>query len=242
MSSVGARGTVLLLLTIVVGGAAGWSYAEQRDQPRSSEAAPSPVAAADPAIPFTPPEKTKPDPELDPLTQTLATHDERLGTPRKGGVILPVPNGWVRTTFPDGRQATWRLPDGPAGGYTFRVQLLDENRTVSQKVGVRPAELRGDDLVSDLRVLGKSFDTLKASFIFQGYRRLTVIRWVSFGGGLVDLEIAATGRVIDETGLEALVAKIDQEVRLQPLPQKADQKSDQEADQKPGAAISSRTP
>ena len=103
---------------------------------------------------------------------------------------------------------------------------------------MRPAELRRDDLVSDLRILGKSFDTLKASFIFQGYRRLTVIRWVSFGGGLVDLEIAATGRLIDEAGLEALVAKIDQEVRPQPLPTNATD----EASQNPGAATSSRTP
>jgi len=225
---------VLLLLAVLVGGAAGWAYAEEGDEPVVSEVAPTPVAAADPAIPYTPPEKTKPDPALDPLAESLPTHDEKLGAPRNGGVIVPVPNGWARTTFADGRQATWRLPDGPSGGYTFRVQILDENRTVSQKVEVRPRELKTDDLVSDLQILERSFDTLKASFIFEGYRRLTVIRWVSFSGGLVDLEIAATGRLIDEAGLEALVAKIDQEVRRQPLPEKATQK--------PGAATSSSTP
>lgn len=229
----GARGTVLLLLAVVVGGAAGWTYAEQRAQPRVAETAPAPVAAADPAIPFTPPEVTKPDPDIDPLAESLPTHDEKLGSPRAGGVILPVPNGWARTNLAEGRAATWRLPDGLPGGYTFRVQLLDENRTVSQKVRVRPAELRGDALVSDLDILEKAFDTLKASFIFQGYRRLTVIRWVSFSGGLVDLEIAATGRLIDEAGLEALVDRIDQAVRPQPLPK--------QAAQKPGAATSSST-
>lgn len=234
MSSVGVRGTVLLLLTLLVGGAAGWAFAEQGDEPAVSEVAPAPVAAADPAIPYTPPEKTKPDPALDPLAGSLPSHDEKLGSPRDGGVIVPVPNGWARTTFADGRQATWRLPDGQAGGYTFRVQLLDENRTVNQKVTVRPLELQADGSVLDLEILETSFDTLKASFIFEGYRRLTVIRWVSFSGGLVDLEIAATGRLIDEAGLEALVAKIDQEVRRQPLPEKATQK--------PGAATSSSTP
>lgn len=227
--SVGVRGSLLLVLLLIAGGAGGWAYAEQTSSPSISDVAPTPLAAADPAIPYTPPEKTKPDPEIDPLPTSLPTHDEKVGTPGIGGVIVPVPDGWVRTRYADPRIAKWTLPDGVSGGYTFRVQLLDENRTVGQKVDVRPRELRGDPAVSDIRVLDKSFDTLKASFILSGYRRLTVIRWVSFSGGLADVEIAATGRLQDENGLEALVATIDREIRLQP------------ERQKPGASTPSRT-
>lgn len=232
MSFVGLRGIVLLLLAVAVGGAAGWTYAERRSEPVVTTASPSPVAA-DPVLPFSPPDKVKPDPDLAPLPETLPLHDERVGRARDGGVIVPVPDGWARTNYADDRQAKWNLPDAPAGGYTFRVVILDENRTVSQKVAVRPLELEADDAVSDLQVLETSFDTLKATFILDGFRRLTVIRWVSFGGGLVDVEIAATGRLVDEDGMEALVSRIAQEVRLQPPKKKA---------QKPGAVTSSSTP
>lgn len=231
MSCVGVRATVLLLLAVVVGGAAGWAMAERAAEPAISRATPRPVAA-DPALPYSPPEKVRPNPDIDPLPESLPTHDENVGSPRGGGVVVPVPDGWLRTTFSDRSQAKWSLPDGEAGGYTFRVQILDENRTVAQKVAVRPLELEADRSVSDLEILETSFDTLKATFILDGFRRLTVIRWVSFGGGLVDVEIAATGRLVDEGGMEALVAKIAHEVRRQPPPRS----------QKPGAATSSRTP
>jgi len=235
VSPVGARGIVLLLLALVVGGVAGWACAETRSEPVVSTASPSPIGA-DPALPFSPPEKVKPNPDIDPLAETLPMHDEKVGTPRAGGVLVPVPNGWERTTFAgDPLAAKWTLVDGPVGGYTFRVQVLDENRTVEQKVAVRSLELAADSSVSDLEVVETSFDTFKASFIFDGYRRLTVIRWVSFSGGLVDVEIAATGRLVDEAGLEALVARIAQEVRRQPLP-------DPGRAQKPGAVTSSSTP
>lgn len=234
MSCVGVRGIVLLLLAMVVGGAAGWTYAESGSEPVVSTASPSPIGA-DPALPFSPPEKVKPNPDIDPLPETLAMHDEKVGAPRAGGVVVPVPDGWERTTFAgDPLAAKWTLPDGPVGGYTFRVQVLDENRTVEQKVDVRSLELAADSSVSDLEVAETSFDTFKASFLFDGYRRLTVIRWVSFTGGLVDVEIAATGRLDDEAGLEALVARIAQEVRRQPVPKKTRQK--------PGAETSSSTP
>ncbi|MGZ5399561.1 MAG: hypothetical protein ACXWDL_01860 [Nocardioides sp.] len=229
----GVRATVLLLLAVLVGGAAGWVTAERTSGPVVSDTAPRPVAA-DPALPFSPPEKVKPNPDLAPLSETLPMHDERVGTPRDGGIVVPVPSGWEMTTFADDRQAKWSLPDGPAGGYALRVQILDENRTVSQKVAVRPLELEADDSVSDLEIVETSFDTLTASFIFDGYRRLTVIRWVSFSGGLVDVEIAATGRLVDEGGMEALVARIAQEVRPQPLPERKQA-------QKPGAPTSSST-
>lgn len=231
----GARGLGLVLVFALVGGAAGWAYGEQYGRPSISETAPAPVAAADPSIPFTPPEKTRPDSDLPPLTAQVATHDERLGTPKQGGVVVPVPNGWERVTFADSVQARWTPANAPsAGGYALRIQVLDEARTLSQKVGARAFELEADPSVSDFELLGSTVDTLKASFILDGYRKLTVIRWVSFDGNLADVEIAATGRRIDEPGMDALVARVATEVRRQRLPQTSPQK--------PGAATSSKTP
>ncbi len=214
----GVRGTVLLLLLALAGAAAGWAYAEHDAAPVISRAVPSPLAAADPSIPFTPPEKTKPNSKLEPLSQQLPTHDEKLGKAKEGGVVVPIPNGWERVTFAGSVQARWSPPDAPPGSYVLRVQVLDEARTVSQKAGVRAFELEDDPSVSDFELLGTTLDTVKASFILDGYRKLTVIRWVSFDGSRADVEIAATGRLVDEPGMDALVAGIARDVRRQPLP------------------------
>ncbi len=214
----GVRGTVLLLLLALAGAAAGWAYAEQISAPGISRAVPAPLAASDPAIPFTPPEKTRPNSKLEPLSQQLATHDEMLGKAKVGGVVVPIPDGWERVTFADGVEARWSPPGAPPGSYVLRVQVLDEPRTLSQKVGVRAFELEDDPSVSDFELLGTTLDTVKASFILGGYRKLTVIRWVSFDGSRADVEIAATGRLVDEPGMDALVARIARDVRRQPLP------------------------
>lgn len=230
----GFRGIVLVLLLLLAGGAGGWAWADATSGPVVSEATASPVPAADPRLPYTRPEVTRPDPETPPLATQLSFHEERLGTPRRGGVLVPIPDGWVRTSYADKDTATWRPPDAPAaGGYVVRVTLLDENRTLQQKVATRPIELQSQQGLTDLEVTGTSLDTLKANFILEGYSRYTVIRWVSLDGdGLVDVEIAASGRQIDEAGMESLVVEMAGDVARQP-------QDDQ--DQKPGADTASRT-
>ncbi len=211
----GARGLGLLLLLALVGGAAGWAYAEQTTVPRVSRTVPTPLAAADPAVPYTPPEVTKPDADLPPLAEGFTTHDERLGVPGQGGVVVPVPDDWGRTTLRDA-EARW-LPPGAAtgGGYSVRVQVVDLQRSLAQAVAERAAALDFDTRLTDLEVLDQQGDTLRASFILDGWRKLQVTRWVSFDGNGIDLEISATGRLIDERGLEALVSKIATEVYRQ---------------------------
>jgi hypothetical protein len=226
---VGFRGTVLVLLLLLAGGAGGWAWADATSGPVVSEATPTPVAAADPRLPYTRPEVTRPDPETPPLSTQLSFHDERLGSPKQTGLLVPIPDGWGRTSYADPNTATWRPPDPPlAGGYVVRVTLLDENRTIRQKVATRPIELQSQEGLTDLEVTSTSLDTLKAHFILDGFSRYTVIRWVSLDGdGLVDVEISASGRQIDEAGMEALVVEMAGDVRRAP--------------QKPGADTPSST-
>ncbi len=209
---------LLLLLLLVAGGVGGWAYAETSSAPTPSETAPTPVSAADPAIPYTAPEVTKPDSDLPPLTASPITHDEKLGLPGEGGgVMVPVPNGWVRTDLRVPNEARWQPPGEIEGLHGVRVHVVDLPRTLEQAVDERAAALPGDPNISDLRIRDQSVDTLRATFIINGYRRLQVTRWLSFDGNGVDLEISATGRLIDEQGLDALVAKIATETyRQQP--------------------------
>lgn len=206
------RGLGLLLLLSLLGGAAGWAYADSTSDPSFSRRPATPVTASDPSVPYTPPEKVRPDSELPPLATGVTMTDQELGPSRRGGVVLPVPVGWERTNL-SSRESRWAPVGNPAGGYSVRVAVVDLRRSLSQVVAERAVALPLDPRISDLEILGQQGDTLRASFILDGFRRLQVTRWVSLDGVGVDLEISATGRLIDEQGLEALVARMATEVR-----------------------------
>lgn len=233
----GLRALGILLALGLLGGVAGWAWAEAAASPRRTGDAPEPVAASGPALPYTPPEKTKPDPDVEPVPTSLTYHEEEFGSPKRGGVTVDVPDGWVREVFADPRTVRWSPPDAPgSGGYIVRLTLAQENRTLVQKVATRPIELEQQSGLTGLEVLSTSPDTLIASFILDGYRRLTVIRWVSLDGdGLVDVEIAASGRLVDRAGLEALVVEMAGSLERLPEPKQGDER------QKPGAETSSST-
>lgn len=213
------RAVVLVLLLAVVGGAAGYAYADSSSDPRISRDPAAPLAAADPAIPYTPPEKVNPDSELPPLSPSLPMHDTDLGRRRQGGVVLPVPDGWFRNDLSTD-EARWLPPDNPAGSYSVRVAVIDMRRTPAQAVAERAAALPGDSRLSDLEILSQEGDTLRASFILSGYRKLQVTRWISLDGAGIDVEVSAEGRLIDEAGLDGLVSTIAAQVRRQPKPQR----------------------
>lgn len=229
MASVGVRGTVLLLLAGLTGGAAGWAYAESSSDPVISTASPNPIAAAEPSVPDIPEGSYRPDVDLPAVPSQLETRPVTIGLPRDDGILVPAPVGWDRTYLP-GLESKWSAPGPAKGSYGVRVKrIIGENRTRPQKVAELEAALPFDPLVSELDVLDTSADTLRAYFTLDGYRRFNIVRYVSFEGHLVDVEISATGRVQDQAGLEALVATMATGVRPQ-LPA-----------QKPGADTSSRT-
>lgn len=199
----------------LVGGVAGYAWDMSRPGPDPTDATPVPVAAADPAVPWTPPEKVNSDADLPPVPADLAMTTAQVGKPRDGGVVVPVPEEWDRTDLADGLGSRWSAPGSPDGGYSVRVQVVDQNRSLAQAVAERAAALPLDPRVSDLEVLQQSGDTLIASFILAGYRKLQVVRWVGLDGS-VDVEISAEGRLIDQPGLEALVARMATGVRWLP--------------------------
>jgi hypothetical protein len=208
----------LTVALALLGGLAGYGWAAARSELVLDESAPTPVGAAGPAVPFTPPEKVNTDSDLPPVPVSLEVVNARIGTPKKGGVELPVPAEWERTDLADGVEARWAAPGSPDGAYTVRVQVVDQNRSLAQAVAERAAALPLDPRVTDVEILQQTGDTLIASFILSGYRMLQVVRWVSFDGTSVDVEIAASGRLIDQPGLEALVARMATAVHRQPAP------------------------
>lgn len=215
------RGIAGLVVALAVTGVlAGYGWAASRSGAEPRTAVPAPLVASDPAVPFTPPQKVNADSDLPPVPVSLDVVTARVGAPRKGGIEVPVPVGWDRVDLVGGLQSRWMAPGSPGGAYTVRVQVVKQTRSLAQAVAERAAALPLDPRVSDLEILQRTHDTLTASFILGGYRMLQVVRWVSFTGGSVDVEIAASGRLIDQPGLEALAARMATGVRRQPLPER----------------------
>ena len=214
----GLRTLGMLLALTLLGGAGGWAWADTRDRSVTTLEAPRPVEAADPALPYTPPEKVREDSDLPPLGEGITTHEEKMGPRTSEGLIVPVPDGWERTDFATGIQTRWTAPGSPSGSYSVRVHSLPEDdRSLIQQVAEREAALQYDNTITpgSLEVLDSTGDTLTVTYIQSGYRRFQVVRWVSFRGGSADVEIAAVGRAVDERGLEELVARMASGVRRQ---------------------------
>lgn len=201
---------VLLLVAALVGVGAGYAGAALGTAAPTTLRLAGPVAASDPAYPWTRPLRLRPDAELPPLATDLTLRPAVLGT----GALktqIPVPAGWRRWDAAAGRpEARWTLPDNPPGSYSVRVQRLEDiRRSLTQMVAERAVALPLDPRVGHVEFLDQTSDTLVVSFVLDGYRKLSVIRWVSLTpADQPDLEIAATGRLVDEDGLRSLVNRI----------------------------------
>jgi hypothetical protein len=84
-----------VLVLLVLGAVGGYANADLVRSAPSSDGTPTPLLAADPALPFTPPEKLNPDSDLPPVPPAIATHDETLGAPTER-IVVPVPEDWDR--------------------------------------------------------------------------------------------------------------------------------------------------
>ncbi len=208
------RGLGALLLLILVGGGAGYGVATLLDRPPTAWGTPRPMAASGPAYPYTAPIEVLPDPETPPpLRAPFDTREDTLG----GGpfaVTFPVPVGWQRTNTNSG-EARWKPAGSGDNTHSVRVELVgSQTRTPENQVALRISDLQSATGIDDFRVLGQSADQLVFSFVMDQHRRVSVIRWVSPRGGTnAEVEIAATGRVVDQRGLEDLVGLLAAEVR-----------------------------
>ena len=202
------RGLVVVVLLAAAGVTAGVVVADRNaDEPVSVEDA-VPVAGT-PALPTTPPITVKPDPDTPPLARSVATHREKIKDgPRT--MQLPVPNGWLRT---DSASAvwSWTVPGQPTNTFFMRVSLPsgDFPRTLTAARDARIAQLESAEAVKELEVDDASADTLEATYVLDGYRRVTFERFLSLSGGdTVEAVVTLIGRTVDRDGMAALLEKV----------------------------------
>ena len=212
-------GVAVLLAAIGVAG--GYAYADHQGSEPSGGGAGIPVAAASPAYPTTALLNLKPDSNLPPLATDVPLVPAKIGPPRTG-ITLMVPEGWDRVEPTNGTiGARWTAPGNPPGSYSVRVTLVDTGQNPQGMVVGKMAQLQLDTHLSYLKFVDQTFNQLIFTYVYDGdYRIEQVDRYVSLTGGPADVEIATSGRLIDDPGMRALVSRMATQIAYQPKKQK----------------------
>ncbi|WP_134740385.1 hypothetical protein [Nocardioides sp. 503] len=193
-----ALGAVAVLLAAlgVAGGYAAVTMSQDEPAPISAAA---PVPGRSPSYPSDPVVRVLPDPGAPALPTGLELEPRRLGTDRFG-VWVSVPRGWVRNDS-DLTESKWAPAQAPLNTYFLRVKSITGQRlTTGQALAQRRDSL--EQVVSEFELEVENDDTLVATYVNDGYRRLTMERFVELDGdGIADVTVVVIGRLSDRDGL-----------------------------------------
>jgi len=201
-----ARGVALLalLLALGVGGGFGASWALGENPKGDGSAAP--VAAASPSLPVDPVPELFADPDFPPLVAATPLVRQEVGS-GDYRMTLPVPRGW--DFFPNSlNEWQWRPPGQQSFGYLMRVeQVMSNRRSIDWTLDRRIDELDEDE--DGFTILGRSKDRLHFSYITSNHLRTGYLTWLDLtGSDNAQVEIAVTGRAVDERGMADLVRRV----------------------------------
>lgn len=198
---------LLLAIGVAVGYGASWTLGAN-----PSGTGPAAPVPASPSLPVDPVPELLPDPDTPPLATGLPLVRQSVGA-GDFQMTLPVPRGW--SYFENSlNEWQWRPPDQPAFGYVLRVeQVLSNRRSIAWTLNRRLAELREDE--SNVEVLAQTRDSLHFTFVTANHLRHGYLRWLDLtGSDNAQVEIAVTGREVDDPGMAELIARVGSGVRL----------------------------
>jgi hypothetical protein len=181
------------------------------EHPPSSGAA-TPVVAQSPSLPVDPVPELLPDPTTAPLEPGLELVRQQVGS-GDFRMSLPVPKGWdyfVNSL----NEWQWRPPDQPTFGYVLRVeQVLSNRRSIDWTLDRRIDELNEDE--GNVEILGQTADSLHFTYVTSNHLRHGYLTWLDLtGSDNAQVEIAVTGRAVDDAGMADLIARISAGTRL----------------------------
>ena len=200
------RGLAVLGLLLAIGAAVGFGVSLAiAEHPESSGAA-APVVAQSPSLPVDPVPELLPDPSTAPLEPGLELVQQRVGS-GDFRMTLPVPKGWdffVNSL----NEWQWRPPDQPPFGYLLRVeQVLSNRRSIDWTLDRRIDELEEDE--DNVEILEQTHDSLHFTFVTSNHLRHGYLTWLDLtGSDNAQVEIAVTGREVDDAGMADLIARV----------------------------------
>lgn len=203
----------VMLALALVGAAAGFAAADLApEDPTAVGGTAIPVPASSPSIPVDPPARVLPDPPAPPLDPALTYRPATVGG-RLFGVTVPVPQGWEKFSLASAENR-WTLPGNPDHSYSLRVEMVfGQRQTIAQILAARAADLQS---LTEFTVLDRSADTLVFRYIDSTeHARLQILRWIApRATGTAEVEVAVSGRLVDEEGLQALLDTVASGARV----------------------------
>lgn len=209
------RGPLVVLAVLGLGLATGYAASHELQPKPMRVSAQRPVPAEDPAYPLGFAGSVLPDSSLPPLQGDLILVDERLKNQDRVATV-PVPVGWKRKNLREGEARWIPMKDAVDTGYSVRVHVLKDDIPLRDMMIARAEALPGDPNITDIQRLQtfENTSSLVATIVRNGYRKLLLIRWISFHGDVsADVEIAWSGRIRDEAGMQQLLARMATDAR-----------------------------
>lgn len=196
----------MLGLLLAIGAATGFgSSLAIAEHPPGSGAA-TPVTARSPSLPVDPVPELLDDPTTPALEPGLELVRQEVGS-GAFRMSLPVPQGW--SFFANSlNEWQWRPPDQPSFGYLLRVeQVLSNRRSIDWTLDRRIDELDEDE--DNVEILGQTSNSLHFSYVTSNHLRHGYLTWLDLtGSDNAQVEIAVTGRAVDDAGMADLVDRI----------------------------------
>ena len=200
----------MLALLLAIGVAAGFGASWALGETASGSGPAAPVPAS-PSLPVDPVPELLPDPTTPPLAEGIPLVRQSIGA-GDFQMTLPAPKGWSssRTSL---NEWQWRPAGQPDFGHVLRVeQVLSNRRSIEWTLNRRIAELREDE--SNVEVLAQTRDSLHVSFVSANHLRHAHLRWLDLtGSDNAQVEIAVTGREVDDPGMADLIARVGSGLR-----------------------------
>ena len=206
------RGLAVLGLLLAIGAAVGFGVSLAIAEHPASSGAAAPVVAQSPSLPVDPVPELLDDPTTAPLEPGLELVRQQVGS-GDFRMTLPVPKGWdffVNSL----NEWQWRPPDQPPFGYLLRVeQVLSNRRSIDWTLDRRIDELEEDE--DNVEILEQTHDSLHFTFVTSNHLRHGYLTWLDLtGSDNAQVEVAVTGRAVDDAGMADLVAKVAAGMRL----------------------------
>lgn len=225
-----ALGVAFVLLCVGVVG--GYAVADRTTEAPLRSDSLEPVPAVSPAVPTPPEFELLPDPTAPALQPGLPTHEEEFRTRGRGpGAAVGVPDGWVVNLQPDNDTWTFTPPINTTNTYSVRINLLIGRRQApdvaktARIAALESAESNGG--IEGLELTEDLDDYFEATYIADGFQRVTMERFVPDGSDTAYVQVAVIGRTVDQEGMRDLVTAISDSARyLEAKPEK--EKEDQE--------------
>lgn len=211
-SIVTKRGVTLLGLLLATSVAVGFGVSMAVAEHPTGGGAAAPVAAQSPSLPVDPVPELLPDPTTPPLQPGIDVVRQRVGI-GDFRMSLPVPRGWDFSVN-SLNEWQWRPPDQPDFGYVLRVeQVLSNRRSIDWTLDRRIDELDEDE--DNFEILDQTADSIHFTYVTSNHLRHGYLTWLDLtGSDNAQVEIAVTGREVDDAGMADLVARIAAEMKL----------------------------